>query len=46
MMGDASTIKLPTFDGKEESFVGFAEALSYDDNTDMSDKESDVNAKR
>ena len=56
-MGDASTIKLPTFDGKEESFViwrtrfraytlmkGFAEALSYDDNTDMSDKESDVNA--
>ena len=56
-MGDASTIKLPTFDGKEESFViwrtrfrayalmkGLAEALSYDDNTDMSDKESDVNA--
>jgi len=54
-MGDASTIKLPTFDGKEESFIiwrtrfrayalmkEFAEAMSYDDNTDMSDKESDV----
>jgi len=47
-MGDASTIKLPTFDGKEESFIiwrtrsrayalmkGFAEAMSYDDNTDV-----------
>jgi len=56
-MGDASTIKLPTLDGKEDGFItwrrrfrayalmkGFAEAMSYDDNTDMSDKESDVNA--
>jgi len=56
-MGDASTIKLPIFDGKEENFViwrtrfrayalmkGFAEAMSYDDNTDMPNKESDVNA--
>ncbi len=56
-MEDASTIKIPTFDGKEENFViwrtrfrayalmkGFAEAMSYDDNTDMSNKEIDVNA--